>query len=85
MSLSFVPVDGTGHIGLPLGGTYKQEKNGRTASLLLASHYPVAAECSICHEPLRLSAVDQAEWRHVAVKKPAGKPAGDAVPAAGTP
>ena len=71
-NISYMPADGAGHLGEPEGGTYKQESNGQPANLLLDSHYPALAECSVCGQPIRLKFRIQANWRHVPpTKKPA--------------
>ena len=71
-SISYVIADGAGHLADPKGGTYKQQSHGQPANLLLDSHYPALAECSVCGQPIRLMSLIQANWGRVPpMKKPA--------------
>lgn len=63
-SLSFVPVDGSGHVATPEAGTFKKA-DGSPADLMYAQSYPVTADCKACGRPCRLEHKLQLEWRHV--------------------
>jgi hypothetical protein len=71
--ISYV-TESAGHIGYPVTGSCVAE-DGSPADFSCEGHYPITAECTNCHQPIRLTSRLQMEWSHVRVR---ARPVADA-------
>jgi hypothetical protein len=68
VSLSYV-TDSAGHIAMPVAGSYIQKRGCEPADPLVEAHYPIRAECRVCHKECELTSKNQMDWRHVRAKQ----------------
>ena len=66
--ISYV-TESAGHIAMPVAGSYVQKSGDEPADPLREGHYPIRAECRVCHGQCELRSKIQMEWLHVPARR----------------